>query len=569
MTKSRIAISKIAIIFFWVIFSQKICSKSLAQQQLQPSAASAMSAQILKQKTDKDVYAGIRTFIDALQIVRRGFRNVDIEEFVKDCLKAGISKIDPHSAFIPNFEQIMDPLLGNFSGIGVSILNKKIEDDSLLIIDVLDDSPAFKEGVLPGDRIMMVDEQKLAGMPCEEVISKMKGKRGSKVKLKINRAKKIIDLDITRDTINDQASICYHLPDQETYYIKLKTFSETAPKQMRNLLQRINNDEKAKGLILDLRANTGGIMESAVEIASLFVPRNSLIVSTRNRKNQIIHESKTTSQPVLQKNLCVFVLINSFTASAAEILAEALRHYSKEMSKDKNSKFKLDVFLLGNRTYGKGSVQEVIPLNSGSKKGASAIKMTTMLYFMPSGKSIQAIGVKPDFSIPIKKGLTKDERFIYEMFGQERSSYHHISSKEVESLINGKELEKSSEIDKETSKIIDKMEEERNKSDNDCAPTPETMFAEEDEEIGDIYDKIASEGSKDSKKNKSKDCKAGLEKKKIQSLLQDSYISTCISMISFLHLYGKEQPVTRKTAKKAIENNFCINKKEFKVEKIK
>lgn len=519
------------------------------------------SIEILKKKTDKDLFEGLKLYSDSLRMIQaRCLRNVDIKSFVEESLKSGLSKIDPHSSFISNYEQIADSISGNFSGIGVSVIGKNVSDENLLIIDVLDSSPAQKAGLCSGDRVLAVDGQKLKGLSCEEVVGKMRGKKKSIVKLKILRSKKILDVEVTRDTITDRSSYGYYFNDQKVYYINLKSFSENAANQMSKLIHKINGDTDCNGLILDLRANPGGLMEAAIDVASLFLPKNSLIVSTRDKSGEIINEYKTHKDPILKKNLVFFVLINNFTASAAEILAGALSHHSKELEKSKKELFKPQVFLLGTTTFGKGSVQEVVPL-----PGNHALKLTSMLYFLPNGESVQAKGVAPDFLLMPTRGLSSEEKFLYELYGLEKTMYHHITAKEVTDIVAKKNLEKHSLVDKKTEQSISKFEDEKQKIEN---PKDKADFLKNEKkfltsDFGTIFDKLSNQDNNNNSDEESRDEQRTAKKRQQRLISEDCYVKQSLSMISHLNILKKldSKKSGFEESKKSLEETFLLKKK--------
>lgn len=485
----------------------------------------------LKKQTEKDVFDGLKLFSESMALVKkRCLRNIDMKLVVEDALKSALSKIDPHSSFINNYEQVSDSIAGNFSGIGVSILNKNNEDEHLLIIDVLDDSPAQKAGLLAGDKILEVEGQKLRGLSCDEVLSKVRGKRGSKSKLKILRNKKIIDFEVLRDTISDCSSLGYYFDSHKIYYVGLKTFSENAPKQMKALIDTVNNNKDCKGLVLDLRANPGGVMESAIDIASLFIPKKSLVVCTKNKFNVLNDEYFTHQEPVLKKEILIFILINNFTASAAEILAGALRYHAEVLDRQ-NKKNKLLVFLLGTTTFGKGSVQEVVPLS-----GKSALKLTSMLYFLPDGSSIQAKGVKPDFVMLPMRSITTEERFLNELYGQEKSMLHHITRTEVDAITNGVTPENHSELDKKTQQKVQALEDEKNKVEANEKEVREFKALD----VGDLIEEVAVRSKEDAPDHEF--ATGNLELKRQAALSRDFYVQSAINMISYLSLLRKYEP---------------------------
>jgi len=429
---------------------QAFSSFSFLSTQKKPEITTSFNAK----EHEAAVHRWLNTASEVITLVeKKSFRKVDISNMMQTMLKAGMACIDAHSTFIPNFEEVAESTSGKFSGIGVSIISKANEDEHLLIVDVINDSPAEKVGLIAGDKIVEVAGEKLRGLSSDEVISRIKGPIGTKVKLKILRDKKPMEFDAKRDVIKDQSSYCYHFKDQNIYYFSLKMFSELAPQQIRNLLETANSNN-SKGIILDLRSNPGGILEAAVDMASLFLPKGSTVVLTKDNKNQVTGEYSTKTDPILKNNLPIVILINNFTASASEILAGALRHYAAQATGNQN----LSVFLVGTPSFGKGSVQEVIPISNGC-----AVKETTMLYFLPDGTSIQAKGVEPDILVKPKTVPEMELKWVDEFYGKETSLKHHITANEVEKLNKNEFPGFAHEIDKLTQKKQAEVEAKREK----------------------------------------------------------------------------------------------------------
>lgn len=514
---------------------------------------------------DSQIYPWLKTTSEVVSLLEtKAFRNIDFSNFFQNALKSAASTIDAHSSFIPNYEEMSTALSGNFSGVGLNVISKGTDDDSMLIIDVIENSPSYQVGINSGDRIIAVDDEKIKGMSSSEVVSKMKGPRGSSVKIKILRNKKTIDFSVKRDVIEDSGSCCYHFNKQNIYYLGFNMFSENAPKQVENILEKVNQDPECKGIILDLRNNPGGILESGVEMANLFLPKNSSIVSTRDNKGNVVNSYSTKNEPVLKKDIFIFVLINNFTASAAEILSGALRYHSQILcsSSKPSKKARPMIFLAGTRTYGKGSVQEVIPLNNGC-----ALSLTTMLYFLPDDSSVQAQGVSPDFIIQPKVAVGRDVRWIQELYGHEKSMKHHITKEEVDSVLNDNEMELSSEIDKKEMKKIQKLENIKEKEENDSSlmSSEKDIFSSCD--VGDLLSKdLESIENREEKEI----CNKKLEKKKETGIAQDYQVQTCVNMISFLNSALKWTPESINTREKAIKylrENFALDDKT-KVKKV-
>ena len=377
----------------------------------------------------------LRKYAEVLALCKkRSMRDFNVQKFIEESLKAAVPTCDAHSSFVGNLNTILEATSGKFSGIGVSIISKLPEDDGLVIVDVIESGPAQKGGMKAGDSIVEVNGEKLRGLSSDEVIHRLKGPSGTKVTLKALRDRKLQEFTLIRDTIKNEVSVSYHFKNQNIYYLSLRLFTDNAAKRISELLT-IANEGKTRGIILDLRRNPGGILDTAIDMAGLFVDKGSRIVFTKDRSGKIVSEYKTTTDPILNSNTPVFILIDNFTASASEILAGSLRYYSEKMDEQTSKKRKkLMVFLVGTPTFGKGSVQEVIPISGGC-----ALKLTTMLYYLPNEETIQATGIKPDFTIKLKLDPTPDAKLAKEFYGAETSIKHHITRNEVDK-IDGKEL---------------------------------------------------------------------------------------------------------------------------------
>jgi len=370
------------------------------------------------QDREKEIFQGFRTISEVVQLMyEKHYVNVNFEEFVHNSLKSGLPTVDPHSAFFTpkSYKAALESTSGEFSGVGVSIMNKVPEDSFLLIIDVIQGGPSYKAGLQNGDKIVEIDDESLKGLSSDEVVNKLRGKIGTTVNMKIIRNKKPLEFKIKREIIKDQSLICYNFKSQGIFYISIKIFAENTARQTAKLLGKINNN--CRGIIIDLRKNPGGILESSVDMSGLFVEQNSLIVSTKDKQKKVVNSYHTQNKPVFNKKIPIFILIDNFTASASEIMAGALRHYSEKNQND------LVVILVGTKTFGKGSVQEVIPISN-----RCALKITTMLYYLPNDISIQALGIEPDFTIKPKTIPKKEIQWVEELYGKETSLKNYIKN---------------------------------------------------------------------------------------------------------------------------------------------
>ena len=490
------------------------------------------------QKQEAELFKWVTTWTEVMTIAQdKAFRHVNFAGFIQEALKAAVSRTDAHSAFLPqkNATKTKEAIAGKFSGIGISIMGKTPEDETLPIVDVVDDGPAQKAGIRAGDKIVEVDGEKLRGLTCDEVIEKIKGKIGTKVKIKLIRKKKPMEFEVKRNVVKDNNTSCFYFKKQNIYYLALKIFNEPAAAEMRNLLEKANSNE-CKGIILDLRNNSGGVLESAVEMASLFIPKGSLVVTTKD-KNHIVKQSLSTkTDPILKSKTPIFIIINNFTASASEILAGCLKHYSGLGTEEKTDAPL--VFLVGTQTFGKGSVQEVIPLSNGC-----SLKLTTMLYYLPDNSSIQACGIEPDFLIKPKKVPVKELKWIDELYGRETAMKFHISKDEVDNP----NLETNEE-----GKVITQNKE--------AAKKPKKEFSEIDLSEDDADDELYSS---------EKDTRTPTERQK-EAIGQDISIQACVNMTGILDLAQKANPEQITTRKKALSflQDTYLTDNPVEVEKI-
>ncbi|HLO91497.1 MAG TPA: S41 family peptidase [Lentimicrobium sp.] len=297
--------------------------------------------------------------------------SVDASKLKQYAVEGILENLDPHSQFIPaeEFNEVNEPLMGGFDGIGVQF---RIENDSVYIINTIQGGPSEKAGVRAGDRIIRVNNKKVAGVHIDnrEVMKLLKGQRGTKVNVSIFRkgSAKLLSFNITRDVIPTYSVDVSFMPEPGTGYIKLSKFAATTSEELTNALLSL----KAKGMkqcVLDLRGNSGGYLQSAIDVADQFLPERDLIVYTEgyNRPKETAY---ATANGLFEKGKLV-VLIDEGSASSAEIVAGALQDNDRAT-------------IIGRRSFGKGLVQEQLSLPDGS-----AVRLTVARYFTPSGRSIQ------------------------------------------------------------------------------------------------------------------------------------------------------------------------------------
>lgn len=471
-----------------------------------------------KGHSEDRIYQWLQTYSEVIGLLeKRALRPIDFGKFIQDSLKSAVSQIDAHSSFYSRdtYKSTIETTSGEFSGIGISIITKAIDDDALIVVDVVPGSPAEKAAMKSGDKIIEVNGTKLKGLSADEVVGKLKGKVGTTVQLKVIRHKKPIEFAVTRDIVKDQTSICYKFKNQHVYYLTLKIFNEVCAQQVEELLQEANKG-KCRGIILDLRRNPGGTLDSAIDMAGLFLKKGSLVSTTKDRDGRTVACYSTNRDPVLKSDVPIFILIDNFTASASEILAGALRfHASHSKENEKN----IMVFLVGMTSFGKGSVQELIPVKNGC-----AVKITSMLYYLPGDKSIQAVGIDPDFVVKPKISPEEEIKWMHDLYGKESSLKNHISAKEVE-MLNSTTTSK---------------EEKRS--------TWWKWFGQKDEKEQEVKKETPKEDSDD----KDKDAGKSLREREEAALSQDVQVQAAVNLINLLHFAKKVDSKLVGTREKAL-----------------
>ncbi len=324
-----------------------------------------------------DRYKNLELFQKVLQFVEKNYVDpVQNDALMNGAIKGMMDTLDPHSNFLtPDiFRDMKIDTSGKFGGVGIEV---GIKDDILTVLVPMEDSPAWKAGILPGDKIVKINGESTKGYTLSEAILKMRGKNGSPVNLTLYRKgwSKFKNFTLKRQEIKIR-SVRSEMIEDGFGYVRLASFNENAAKDVKKAIDKLEEKEKLKGLVFDLRMNPGGLLDQAVEVASLFIDEG-VVVSTIGR-DPSQKEVRVAKKGMARKDLPLVVLVNSSTASAAEIVAAALQDHHRAM-------------ILGETTFGKGSVQTIIDL--GNEMG---MKLTIARYFTPSGISIQEKGVVPD-----------------------------------------------------------------------------------------------------------------------------------------------------------------------------
>jgi len=337
---------------------------------------------ISQSSTNDETYRQLSLFGDAFQLIRDDYvEEVDDKTLISNAINGMLSALDPHSNYLPDddFKKMQERTRGEFGGLGIEIT---MEDGYVKVVSPIDDTPAFNAGVQAGDLIVQIAGQDVLGMTLSEAVELMRGPVGSDIDITIRRKDdQFIDITLTRDVIKMRS--VRHESYGKVGYIRITTFSEqTTPgleKAVAELQAEHGND--LQGVILDLRNNPGGLLREAVSVSDAFLEKGE-IVSTRGRQGNQNSRYFAKSGDLLD-GLPLVILINSGSASASEIVAGALKDHKRAV-------------IMGTRSFGKGSVQSIIPM-----PGHGAIRITTARYYTPSGVSIQSTGIAPDIDVEL------------------------------------------------------------------------------------------------------------------------------------------------------------------------
>ena len=392
---------------------------------------------------DQNTYKSLKTFSEVLDMVEKNYvEPVEGNKLMQGAINGMIKSLDPHSIFMTAemFKELEVETRGSFGGLGIEITILK---DVLTVVSPIEDTPAYNAGIKAGDQIIKIDDKSTKDITITEAVKKLRGPRDTKVTITIMREglAKPKDFVITRSTIKIRA-VKSKIYDNQIGYIRIATFQERAVDDVKKALREIAAKAKPlKGLVIDLRNNPGGLLNQSVDVSDLFL-KSGVIVSTRGRSQSM--ESKSVAKDDGDEPTCpIVVLVNEGTASAAEIVSGALQDNGRAV-------------ILGAQTFGKGSVQTVIPM-----EGGAALKLTTAKYYTPKGRSIQAEGITPDIVVklvrPAEEKNGTEEQLLMRM--RERDLQGHIkSTKELESKPEDGKKETKEEAKKEPKKEVDDLD---------------------------------------------------------------------------------------------------------------
>lgn len=343
-----------------------------------------------------ETYRQLDLFGDVFERVRAQYVEETLDkELMENAINGMLTSLDPHSSYMneEKFNEMQVSTRGEFGGLGIEVT---MENGLVKVVSPIDDTPAFRAGVQAGDYIVQIDEEPVMGLTLSEAVDKLRGKVGTEINVVISRegAEAPLEMKMIRDIIKIES--VRHRVEGNAGYIRVTTFSQNAEAGVKKAIQDIKSElgHKLTGYVLDLRNNPGGLLDQAIAVSDAFLDKGE-IVSTRGRhENDTKRDNATPGD--LADGLPIIVLINGGSASASEIVAGALQDHKRAI-------------LLGTKSFGKGSVQTVIPLPSHG-----AMRLTTARYYTPSGRSIQATGIEPDIEVQPAKVESYNIRRIRE-----------------------------------------------------------------------------------------------------------------------------------------------------------
>ena len=389
--------------------------------------------------SDEEKYKYLDLFGQVFDRVRSSYvEEVTDQELIEKAIDGMLSGLDPHSGFMNEevFQEMQMDTEGKFGGLGIEIT---MEEGFVKVIAPIEDTPAYDAGVLAGDYIIQIDETPVFGLTLNEAVELMRGKKGEPIVITISRANtEPFEIEIIRDYIKIRSVKSEVL--NNIGYLRITSFNEQTESGLLNAIKKIEQENKIKGYVLDVRSNPGGLLTQAVKVTDIFLERGE-IVSTRGRDKKDIKRyrakksDRTNGKPLV-------VIIDGGSASASEIVAGALQDHKRAI-------------IIGTQSFGKGSVQTIIPFQVSNSDNLTGIRLTTARYYTPSGESIQGKGIVPD--IIIEQG--EFESFDYKRFSESdlKDSLDNNNEENVEENADNElsEFEKRLEIDYQLRRAFD------------------------------------------------------------------------------------------------------------------
>ncbi|MEE4313105.1 MAG: S41 family peptidase [Desulfofustis sp.] len=366
------------------------CCRLLLLTLLITIPAPAIAEAEISEKQQQDTYQHLETFAAILSILQEHYvEEIDTKEVIEGAIDGLLLSLDPHSSYLKpeHYREFQEETSGAFTGIGIEIT---LKDGVITVIAPIEDTPAARAGIKANDKIIKINGDFTKGKSPFDAVKLLRGPKGSEVTISIFREgwQELKDFTLSRDTIPLQSVRSFAIKPG-LGYLRITNFQRNTTKEVREHLTELRKDEPLRGLILDLRNNPGGLLDQAVNVADLFLAEG-LIVYTRGRNKELDLTYEAHRDERTESFYPLVVLVNEGSASASEIVAGAVQDHKRGV-------------IVGSKTFGKGSVQTIVPLADGA-----GLRMTTARYYTPSGRSIQATGILPDIAIELANGSTNE-----------------------------------------------------------------------------------------------------------------------------------------------------------------
>jgi carboxyl-terminal processing protease len=363
---------------------------------------------------EEETYEYLRNFATVLDLIQRNYvEEVDTQKVIDGAIQGMLTSLDPHSSFLKpeDFKELQVETKGSFSGIGIEIT---IRDGILTVVSPIEDTPAFKAGLKAKDKILKIGDKTTKDMTLLNAVKLLRGKKGTKVTITIYREgwNQVKEVTLIRDFIPIK-SVRFNKIESDYGYVKIRNFQNNTMHDLQIALRKLEKDGKLKGLVLDLRNNPGGLLEQAVKVADEFLDKGLIVYTDGRIKEQKMRFEAHPNGRGLKYPMVV--IVNEGSASASEIVAGALQDHKRAI-------------IIGTQTFGKGSVQTIIPIDDGS-----AVRLTTARYFTPNGRSIQAKGIEPDIIVPFESPDKKENN--------KKTPFHLLKEKDLEGHLPAEKVE--------------------------------------------------------------------------------------------------------------------------------
>ncbi len=372
-----------------------------------------------------NTYEQLRLFASVLDLVQRDYvEKVEPQKLIYGAIDGMLSSLDPHSSFLKpeDFKELKVETKGSFTGIGIEIT---LVDHVLTVVSPIEGTPAYRAGLKSNDKIVKIEGKSTKNMSLIEAVKLLRGPKGTKVRITIYRKgwHDLKDITLVRDVIPIK-SVKSRLLEEGYGYIRITNFQTKTSRDLHRALKKLSSKKRLKGLVIDLRSNPGGLLEQAVKVSDTFLEKGLIVYTDGRLKDQQMkfEAHRRGTEP----DYPIVVLVNEGSASAAEIVAGALQDHRRGI-------------ILGTQTFGKGSVQTIIPLEDGA-----AVRLTTARYYTPSGRSIQAKGITPDIIVPFIPEKKKDAE-------EDNNGFHFLKEKDLEGHLSADD-ESDSKHDKKEPK---------------------------------------------------------------------------------------------------------------------